>query len=153
MISIVKTIRINARVEDVYRFWKDLENFPDFVHSVESVRKLDEKRSHWILRGPFGIHVEFESESTEEKENELLRWKSREGGGLTKGMKSEGELRFVPVEDGKATDVHVKLDYGFPNRVAEKIGAVIKSVGYPDRQFNRGLREIKESIEMSEMRE
>ena len=153
MISIIKTIRINAPVGEVYRFWEDLENFPSFVHSVESVRKLDDKRSHWVLRGPFGLRGEFESEFTDKKEDELIRWESHEGKGFTKAVESEGELRFVSVEEGKATDVLIKLNYSFPSRVAEKIGEMIKSVGYPDRQFDRGLREIKESIEISEMRE
>ena len=153
MISIIKTIRINAPVGELYRFWEDLENFPSFVHSVESVRKLDEKRSHWTLRGPFGIQGEFESEFAEKKENELIRWESREGKGFTKLAEGEGELRFVPVEEGKATDVHVKLNYRFSNRIADKIGEMISSVGYSDRQFERGLRAIKESIEVGEMRE
>ena len=89
----------------------------------------------------------------EKKAHKLLRWESREGKGFTEVVESEGELRFVPVEEGKATDVRVKLNDGFPNRVAEKIGEMIKSAGYPDRQFDRGLREIKESIEISDMRE
>jgi hypothetical protein len=57
------------------------------------------------------------------------------------------------VEEGKATDVHVKLNYRFSNRIADKIGEMISSVGYSDRQFERGLRAIKESIEVGEMRE
>ncbi len=86
MVKITKCIRIQAPVNEIFRFWNDFENFSSFIHSVESVHKLDNDRSRWVVRAPFGISVKFESEITETKENELIRWRSVHG--VAKGIKS-----------------------------------------------------------------
>ncbi len=147
MIKITKCIRIQAPVNEIFSFWKNFENFSSFIHSVESVHKLDDDRSRWVVRAPFGMSVKFESEITETKENELIRWRSVHG--VTKGIKSDGEIRFHQVDEGQATDVHVKFNYELPIKIAEKITERFKPLGFPSRHFDKGLEEIKERIETS----
>jgi uncharacterized membrane protein len=148
MIAVNKCIRITAPIGDVYRFFERFENFPSFVHSVESVRGLDAERSHWVVRAPFNMKVEFDSRLTEKRENELIRWESVHGDTPGEGtLKSNGELRFKGEDGGNSTIVHMKFNYEIPGRVAGRIAEALHTLGFPDREVERGLEAIKSCIE------
>ena len=148
MVTVNKCIRIGAPIGDVYRVFERFENFPSFVHSVESVRGLDGEQSHWVVRAPFNMKVEFDSKVTEKEEGELIRWESVHGDTPGEGrLRSDGELRFKEEDGGKATIVHMKFNYELPGRVAGRIAEALHSLGFPDREFERGLKEIKSCIE------
>src|SRR5207248_2660994 len=53
---------------EVYRFWGNLENLPRFMTHVESVRVIEERRSHWVDTGPAGRTVEWDAEIINEIE-------------------------------------------------------------------------------------
>ena len=53
-LRVEQTVRIGRPAEELYRFWRNLENLPRFMDHLESVRVLDEQRSHWVARGPAG---------------------------------------------------------------------------------------------------
>src|SRR5947209_9528163 len=58
-IKVVKTITVARSPQEVYRFWRNLENLPRFMEHVESVRELDDRRSAWVVKGPMGHDVEW----------------------------------------------------------------------------------------------
>ncbi len=148
MVAVNKCIRIGASIGDVYRFFERFENFPSFIHSVESVRGLDGERSHWVVRAPFNMKVEFDSMVTGKKENELIRWESVHEDTPSEGrLKSDGELRFKEEDGGMATIVHMTFNYELPGRVAGRIAEALHTLGFPDREFEKGLKEIKSCIE------
>ena len=78
-IRVDQSIIIDKTPEEVYRFWRNLENLPKFMTNVESVREIDNKHSHWVVKGPGGASVEWEAEVINEKENELIGWRSLSG--------------------------------------------------------------------------
>ena len=49
-IKVEKSITVNRPAEEVYRFWRNLENLPRFMDHLESVTVLDENRSHWVAK-------------------------------------------------------------------------------------------------------
>ena len=51
-IRVEKTITINKPIEQVFSFWRNLENLPRFMDHLESVQVLDDKRSHWKAKEP-----------------------------------------------------------------------------------------------------
>ena len=69
---------IHKPVEEVFSFWRKLENLPLFMHHLESVTKdeEDERISHWVAKAPLGQKIEWDSEITDEKPNQLLAWQS-----------------------------------------------------------------------------
>jgi len=44
-VRVEKSVTINAPVENVYAFWRNLENLPRFMHNLEKVEVYDTKRS------------------------------------------------------------------------------------------------------------
>jgi len=51
-IKVERTITINRPAAQLYRLWRDLENLPLFMRHLKAVQTQDERRSHWIARGP-----------------------------------------------------------------------------------------------------
>src|SRR4051812_22284164 len=77
--QVKKSIIINRSPEELYRFWRDFENLPRFMNHLESVRVLDDKRSHWVAKAPAGTSVEWDAEIIEDRPGELIAWRSLAG--------------------------------------------------------------------------
>src|SRR5436853_290411 len=76
LIDIHKTITVNAPVDRVFDFWSRYENFPRFMAHVREVKTdVGGNRSHWVVAGPAGIPVEWDTVITRFVPNELLAWK------------------------------------------------------------------------------
>lgn len=114
--SVDRTLRIDAPVERVYAYWRDFEHFPRWMSHVREVREVGDGRWHWVVDGPAGAPVEWDSELTQSRENRELAWRSVEGSTVDNG----GRVRFEPEGDG--TRVHVELQYSPPGGV---IGEVV----------------------------
>ncbi len=65
-----------------------------------SVTPIDDRRSHWVLRGPGGKKIEWDSEITADKPGERMAWHSISG-----DVKHAGTVRF---ERAPARSWHVR---------------------------------------------
>src|SRR5688572_18065714 len=74
-----EAIRVELPIEDVYRFWRRLENLPRFMSHLHSVTEYPSGRSHWVAAGPAGLQVEWDAEIINEVENQILAWRSLPG--------------------------------------------------------------------------
>ena len=110
-----QTITIARPVEAVYAFWRDLRNLPRFLRHLDRVTVLDDERSHWVLRGPAGLRLEWDAEIINLIPFELIGWKSLPGADVA----SAGSVRFRALDDN-STEVRVRLQYDPP---AGKLGA------------------------------
>src|SRR5215217_8166332 len=63
-IHVTKSITINKSPSELYQFWHNFENLPQFMTHLESVTVTDEKRSHWKAKAPLGTSVEWDAEVT-----------------------------------------------------------------------------------------
>src|SRR3954469_9599165 len=73
--SLVDTAGTIARPHDeLYRFWRRLENLPKFMPHLVSVKQLDDTRSHWIAKAVRGRTVEWDAELINDDVNELIGW-------------------------------------------------------------------------------
>ena len=125
-IEVQKTIHVNAPVDKVFAFWSDYENFPHFMSKVRDVHAAG-NRSHWVVRGPAGVAVEWTSEVVHMEHNSVIEWRSTPDS----EVKHEGEVCFEPTEEG-GTRVTVRLCYvppagAFGHAVASLFGADPKS--------------------------
>lgn len=140
-VRVEESIIIRRPVEEVFRFWRNFENLPRFMNHVESVKVLDGGRSHWVVKGPAGLCYEWEAEIHNEKENELIAWRSTYG-----EINHAGSVRFRPVPGGEGTEVIVELLYEPPGG---KLGdMIVKLVGDdPSQQVKEDLTRFKEVME------
>jgi uncharacterized membrane protein len=142
-IKVERSITVNRPREEVYRFWRQLENLPRFMDHLESVTVLDEDHSHWVAKAPAGTRVEWDASIHNEIENELLAWRSLPGSDID----NAGSVHFTPAGDG--TEIRVVLSYNPP---AGKVGAVVaKLLGEePEQQVEEDLRRFKQVMEAVE---
>lgn len=140
-IDVQKTIHIEAPVERVFELWSRYENFPHFMSHVEHVERIDDTVSRWVMRGPGGLRMEWETELVSRVPNELLAWRTRPGAALG----NAGLVRFYPEGDERTT-VDVKLTY---NPVAGAVGhALLSLLGRdPRHQLDDDLLRMKTFVE------
>jgi uncharacterized membrane protein len=141
-----RSITVNRSLEQVYGFWRDLENLPRFMANLESVRALGEQRSRWIVAGPAGARFEWEAEIVEDRPGELIAWRSIEGADLP----NAGTVRFARAPGGRGTEIHLELEYDPP---VGRLGAQLaKLFGKdPGQQIERDLRRFKQVLETGEV--
>jgi uncharacterized membrane protein len=142
-VDIQKTLFVGVPVERVYSFWTDYENFPLFMSSVREVQDLGGGRSHWVVSGPGGVPIEWDSVLTEQIPGETIAWRSRPGSML----ENAGAVRFTP--DGAGTRVDLRFCYNPPagnagQAVAELLGAD------PRAKLNEDLGRLKALLEGTE---
>ncbi len=145
MLHVKKSVTVNRSREDVYRFWRKLENLPRFMYHLESVEAAGDKRSHWVAKAPAGTSVEWDAEIVEDRPNEIISWRSLAGSGI----KNAGSVRFVEAPGDRGTEVHVELQYEAP---AGSVGAVIAKLfgEEPAQQIRDDLRRFKQVMETDE---
>jgi uncharacterized membrane protein len=141
-----KSITIDRPRAELYRFWRELSNLPRFMKHVESVRKLDDERSHWVVKASAGRMVEWDAVIHNEVENEIIAWKSLPGA----DVENAGSVLFRDAPGGRGTEVRVELQYNPP---AGALGAVIASLwgAEPERLIHEDLRRLKQLMEAGEV--
>lgn len=145
-VHVEKSITINSSPKELYRFWRNFENLPRFMENLESVTQLDGNRSHWVAVGPGGKKVEWYAEIYNEKENELIAWRSLAGSDIT----NAGSVRFEEAPGGRGTYVKVVLNYNPPGGKAAALFA--KLFGQePGQLVEHNLKRLKQFIETGEI--
>jgi len=106
----------------------------------------DPGRSHWVARAPLEKRIEWDAEVIEERENELIAWKSLPGS----MVESMGRVEFVDAPGGRGAIVHVSLRYNPP---AGSLGAAFARLfgEEPNQQINEDLRHFKQFVETGEV--
>jgi uncharacterized membrane protein len=144
-IEVRRAITVDRPREEVYRFWRNFENLPRFMEHLESVRVLDERRSHWKARAPAGTTVEWDAEITEDRPNELIAWRALDKADVP----NTGSVEFVPAPKG-GTEVRVHLHYEVPGgRFAATIAKLFGEE--PAIQVVSDLRRFKQVMELGEV--
>jgi uncharacterized membrane protein len=145
-IKVEKSVTINKSPEELYRFWRRFENLPRFMNHLESVTTTTESRSHWVARAPAGTTVEWDAEVYNEKENELIAWRSLDGADVD----NAGSVRFEPATGGRGTTVRVTLRYDPPGGA---LGAMVAKLfgENPEQQIEEDLRRFKQVMETGEI--
>ena len=144
--EVKKSIIINRSPEELYSFWRELQNLPRIMSYLESVQETGGKRSHWVAKAPAGTTVEWDAEITEEREGELISWRSIEGSEVD----NQGSVSFERAPGGRGTIVRVEMEYTPPGGV---IGATVaKLFGKdPGQQAHEALRCFKQVMEIGEV--
>ena len=140
-IKVEERIVINRPLDELYAFWRNFENLPQFMEHLESVTIIDGSRSHWVAKAPAGRHVEWDAEIHNEIPGELIAWRSLPGSDVG----NAGSVHFTALPNG-ATEVRVVLSYEPP---AGRMGAMVAKLfgEEPSQQVADDLRRLKEQLE------
>ncbi len=126
-IEIHKTLNVHAPLDQVFRLWTDIKNFPKFMPHIREVRQLGDGRTHWVAHVAPGLNVEWTAEATRLELNQQLAWRS-ESGAL---VPNAGIIHFTANPDG-STRVDMRISYNPPagalgHAIARAFGADLKS--------------------------
>jgi uncharacterized membrane protein len=140
--KVEKSIVVNRPAAELYGFWRNFENLPRFMNHLESVRRMSGDRSHWVAKAPAGTSVEWDAEVYNEKEGELIAWRTLEGSQVA----SAGSVRFEPAPGGGGTLVRVSLKYDPPGG---KLGSLVARLfgENPEQQIEEDLARFKQMME------
>jgi uncharacterized membrane protein len=135
-----QSVLIAKSPDEVYRFWRNLENLPRFMRHLQSVQEVDNKHSHWVAKAPGGRSVEWKAEIINEVPGQLIGWRSLEGADVD----NAGSVHFTPVADG--TEVRVSLQYNPPGGALGVLFAKLFGEE-PSRQIADDLDCLKQMME------
>lgn len=143
-IHVVKTIHVQAPVEEVYRMWQSFPNFSRFMSHVREIHDMGGGRSHWVVEGPAGVPVDFDTMMIQNIPNDLIAWETLPDS----VVKHSGQVRFRKL--GSGTQVNVRMHYTPPagmigHAVAAFFGSDPKSAMDTDLQRFKNLMEAGET--------
>ncbi|MEO3811627.1 SRPBCC family protein [Sphaerisporangium sp. B11E5] len=139
-------ITVNRPRREVYRFWHDLENLPRFMTHLESVDTMPGGYSRWKARGPANRIIEWDAEIVQDREDELISWRSLEGA----AVRNRGSVSFSGAPGGRGTEVRVEMEYRTPGG---RVGLVVARLfgEHPAQQVRDDLRRFKQVMETGEV--
>jgi uncharacterized membrane protein len=144
-VRVSKTFTINRSREEVYGFWRQLDNLPRFMTHLESVELLGNRRSRWVARGPGGVKVAWEAEMIEDEPNRSISWRSLPGSQI----ENRGTVRFDRAPGNRGTELRVLLEYAPPGGRAAHM--LVKVIGQsPELVIQEDLRRLKQLLETGE---
>jgi uncharacterized membrane protein len=144
-IHVEEGIAIDKSPEELFRFWRNLENLPKFMKNLRSVEVYDDHRSRWVAAGLGGKRVEWEAEIINEERDHLIAWRTLPGADI----QHTGSVRFVKGPAGLGTQVRVTMEYLPPaGRIGVAIARLFNSA--PDQEIHDDLRRLKHLIETGE---
>jgi uncharacterized membrane protein len=143
-VHVEDAVTINKPVAEVYRFWRNFENLPQFMNHLESVSMREGGISHWVAKGPAGMRAEWDARIINEVENKVIGWQSIEGSMIS----TAGSVNFD--ETPRGTTVRVHFQYNPP---AGKLGAAVARLfgEEPNVQVREDLRRFKRLLETGEI--
>jgi uncharacterized membrane protein len=143
---VTKTIIIDRSPDEVYVYWQDLENLPNFMSHLKSVRITGEKQSHWTAKGPAGTTVEWDAETIDDQPGSRIAWRSLPDSAI----ENSGSVQFERATGNRGTFVRVEITYMPPAGAAGAMAAKLFGEE-PEQQLDDDLRALKQVIETGEV--
>lgn len=144
-LRVKKSVTINRSAEDLYEYWRSLENLPRFMTHVRSVQRHGDGRSHWVVAGPRGTVLKFDAQITVDRPNEMIGWQTLPGA----AVHHRGYVKFVPAPGNRGTEVHVAMEYEPPGGEAGKLLGNLLG-GVTEQQIQEQIRNFKRIMEAGE---
>lgn len=142
-----RTVTIARPKQELFAFWRDFQNLPQFMENVVSVRTTgSDGRSVWTIRAPAGTTVDVETEVVREIEGEVIAWRSVEGSQIT----TEGRVEFRDAPGDRGTQVTAIVAYKPPLGAAGQAVAKL-FMREPAVQARHDLKRFKMLMEAGEI--
>ncbi|GAC1420648.1 MAG: hypothetical protein NVS1B13_17830 [Flavisolibacter sp.] len=142
-INIRTGLIVNKPKDEVYAFWRKLENLPLFMKHLSSVTEIDAKHSHWeaVVPGNIG-KVKWNAEIVKEEHGNLIGWQSIPNSMIN----NAGKVTFHDALGGQGTELEVVISYHPP---AGELGAGLAKVLTPvfEKIIRQDVMNFKDYIE------
>lgn len=142
-VNVRTTMVVNKPKQEVYQFWRNLENLPLFMKHLKSVKEDDNKTSHWeaLMPGNLGI-VKWEANIVEDEENKKIAWQST----AESMIENAGKVVFEEALGGQGTKLDIIISYRPP---AGDLGRGIANMLNPvvERYIREDVANFKSHIE------
>jgi uncharacterized membrane protein len=133
-VKVEKSVTIARSASELYRFWREFENLPQFMQHVQSVSESANGVTHWVIKTAKGRELQWDARLIEDKPDKMISWQSLQGADVD----NAGSVWFIPAAGGRGTVVKVVMKYSPPGG---KPGAMIaKLLG------ESGTRQIADDV-------
>jgi uncharacterized membrane protein len=139
------SVTIDRSPEEIYSFWRQLENLPRFMKHLESVTQKGGGISHWVVKTLYDKTFEWDARLIEDKPGQMISWQSLEGADVD----NAGSVWFTPATGRRGTVVKVSMKYSPPGG---KLGALIGKLfgDSAEKQVAEDLFRLKSLLETGE---
>ena len=138
-VHVREAITVNASPEELYTFWRRLENLPEVMPHLERVEEVDYKLSRWTAKAFGAVPITWMAETINEVPFETIGWKTLPG----EAVQHAGSVVFKRLPETGATDVRVHFQYAPPGGKAAAWFAAF--LGQDPAKLTRdGLQSLKE---------
>lgn len=142
-INIRTNLTVNKPKNEVYAFWRKLENLPLFMKHLASVTEIDSKHSHWEATLPGNIgKIKWNAEIVKEEDGYMIGWQS-----ISNSMvNNAGKVVFNDAQNGQGTDLDVVISYHPP---AGEIGSGVAKLlnSFFEKMVRQDVMNFKDYIE------
>ncbi len=146
-LRIKRSMTIQLPASELYAFWRNVENSPLYMHTIKSVKAIDDTHSHWVAKVPVGdVPIEWNSEITEDVKDSLIAWRIIG----QSPMGSGGQVRFEKAAGDKGTVVTSEIEYPiFGGTLGAEVGKIFGHL--PEQVVRENLRQFKQLMESGEI--
>ena len=142
---IEKAVTIGLPPNEVYEFWRNLENLPRFMKHLESVQVTGVRTSHWKATAHGGLSTEWDAEMMEDTPGQQISWHSVGDADIP----NKGTVEFKEAPGHRGTEVKVTIDYYPPGGAAGMVASKITH-GITAQQLEEDLKRLKQILEVGE---
>lgn len=145
-VNIKTTLTVSRPRHQVYAFWRTLENLPQFMAHLKSVKVINEKISEWEAKVPGGLGtVTWQSEIVKDDPGAFLSWQSLPGSTI----ENAGKIEFNDAGDS-GTELNVVFSYHAPLGIlGEKTAQLLNPVF--EKMVRADIENFKRSIETGDI--
>jgi uncharacterized membrane protein len=135
---IQQSVDVAVPIKVAYNRWTMFEDWPDFMHRVESVDQADDTTLSVSMK-IWGITRRFEAQIVEQRPDQRIEWN------VTEGLSHTGVVTFHKLSD-RLTRIEVSLDFE-PHGMFEKMG---RGMRFAKRAVRADLHRFKALVELEE---
>jgi uncharacterized membrane protein len=141
-VHVRESITVNASPEELYTFWRRLEDLPSVMPHLERVEQIDFRLSRWTAKAFGQMPVTWTAEIINEVPFETIGWKTLPG----EAIQHAGSVVFKRLPGTNGTDVRVHLQYSPPGGKAAAWFAALAGQD-PARLTREGLDALRRRFE------
>ena len=139
-------LAIGRPAEALYAFWRDPRNLADVLKNIDEVSAIDERRWHWVARGPLDTRIVWDADIVDDQPQQMIAWRSVPDAAI----EAEGAIWFEPLPKDRGTRVVLDMHFQAPGAVLTEI--LGKPTGdAPSQQVYEALRRFKQIMETGEV--
>ena len=105
---VIFSVTINKPPREVYDFFRDFAQLPEFMDYLESVEERGGNVSRWTAKLPVGGTVSWDARIVDDHPGEVIAWQSVAGSTI----QTRGRVTFARAPGRESTEVRVEMQLG-----------------------------------------